>query len=734
MSSSSGTSWPAAEFVRALALGWKNLAAYPPGHPTLARSLEAIEQRLNELRGPAPEIVFGVAADGLMYANEKIESVYAQKFAYALYTRGVALLQLEKPTAEEIEAFLRILGVGSTDQRAPIWEELTGAAVMSIHLRPVDYSAVQMTSSLDETVKKKEPSSLWEEILRALLAGHELAPESQRLLGEGVKSVDELSALILRYVDENAPERTFDPEATFGVRMMARVPDPLQSPKAVAKRLADTVSLYLAGCTGLKKQFAVQQVMQLLKSLPDTMTSVVMRAVMRTLATDDASASLLRDFVASVPHDQALDALRYLSTVSKLSDHALNLLQSLAVIEKPAELPAVPDSILADLVDLFGDDDPDRFNPPDHRALLQEVTVHIPNLPARLKGEVQTLGDRVESVSDDALTRQLSRTLLEMLPSLGSSHEAEPILRRLEGYFRSFLRSGQYDEALECIERLQEIAITTEDAGLRTAMDGAFTRLADAETTETVIESMITAEPEMAPTIQRLIEAMGVAATRSLLMSLTEESKLSRRRKLFDVVASLGPVIVPEVTHFLGDSRWYVVRNMIVLLRTVNDRTSLPEIRRLAYHRDLRVRLEAIKTLLTLEQNVPESLLSNAINNPDPKLAETAITLVGNYRIREGVGPLLRIVAGRGVFGFRKPLRIRALKALGELAEPSALTHLDRFFRDSFLPWPRSEERRAAFESLAGYPEDVRKPLVEIGLRSRDAGIREICRRMNSES
>ncbi len=699
------------------------------------RSLEAIEQRLNELRGPAPEIVFGIAADGLMYADEKIESLYAQKFAYALYTRGVALLRLENPTPRDIETFLRILGVGGADQRTPIWEELTGAEVMSIHLQPVDYSTVQMTSSLDdEAPKRREPGSLWEEILRALLAGRELAPEAQRLLAEGVKSVDELSALILKYVDEQGAEQSFDPNATFGVRMMARVPDTAQTPQAVARRLADTVTLYLAGCTGLKKQFAVQQVMQLLKSLPDTMASVVMRAVMRTLATDNATASLLRDFVASIPQEEALAALRYLSTVSKLSDHALNLLQSLAVIEKPAELPPVPDSFLADLVDLFGDDDPDRFNPPDHRALLEEVTVHIPNLPPRLLGDVQSLGDRVESVSDEELDRQLSRTLLELLASLGTSHEAEPILRRAEALFRSFLRAGQYDDALECIERLQEIAITTEGAELRRAMDDAFARLADDETTQTVIESMISAEPEMAPTIQRLIEAMGVAATRSLLIALAEENNRSRRRKLFDVVVSLGPVVVPEVTRFLGDSRWYVVRNMIVLLRSVNDRTSLPEIRRIAHHRDLRVRLEAIKTLLTMEQNVPRSLLDNAINDPDPKLAEAAITLVGNYGIQEGVEPLLNILAGRDLFGFRKLLRIRALKALGELAEPAALPRLGRFFRDSFLPWPTKEERRAAFESLAGYPDDARRPLIEIGLRSHDASVREICRRLPSPS
>ena len=56
-----------AEFVRVLALGWKNLAAYPPGHPALAGSLDLIYRRLNDLRGPGGDVVFGIARDGLVH-------------------------------------------------------------------------------------------------------------------------------------------------------------------------------------------------------------------------------------------------------------------------------------------------------------------------------------------------------------------------------------------------------------------------------------------------------------------------------------------------------------------------------------------------------------------------------------------------------------------------------------------------------------------------------------------
>jgi HEAT repeat protein len=317
-----------------------------------------------------------------------------------------------------------------------------------------------------------------------------------------------------------------------------------------------------------------------------------------------------------------------------------------------------------------------------------------------------------------------------MLSSLGASATPQPILARLESLFRSHLGAGEFEEAFELTQKLNEIATTTQADDLRHAIHEFFGRLATPEMIRALIESLHSAPPEKARILQRLTEALGSGARRNLLIALSEESNRSRRRRLFDFIMSLGPVIAPEATSFLNDSRWYVLRNMIVMLRSVNDRTSLPELRKLATHRDLRVRMEAIKSLFTLDDGVPIELLENVLHDPDPKVAETAVALVGSAKIKEGIGPLLRILNGNDIFGSQRSLRIKAIRALGELGEPQALSQLDRFFRDSLLPWPSKEERLSAWESLGGYPRDARIELIERGMRSRDAHVRQICERI----
>jgi HEAT repeat protein len=697
-----------ADFVRGLALAWKNLAAYPRGHPALAGALEAVQARLNDLRGPTGEVVLGVTADGLLYGDTKIDSLYAQKLSQALHLRGIAVMRFAAATTpDDIGTFLGLVGPASP---RPLSEELTAAGVVNIHLQHVDYSAVQMTNDLAAPpMPKPDAPTLWEEILRALLGGRHMSAEAEAR-ARALRSVDELSAMIVKSIEQSRAE--FDPNATFGVRLNARAPAGLSQ-----GRMADTIALYVAGATGTRKKVALQQLVQLLRALPDPLRTSVLRAVMSALASGDDE-SALRDFTADLPQEDVISALQLLAGTQDLSQHALMLLRALLQAKQQAQ-PAPPTGDTAeDLVRLFGEDDIDRFNPPDHQALLEQMSIEMPT--ASSPGHsIAELGARVDSVADDILHRQLARTLLELLDSRGKSGNPEPVLERLESLFRGFLETNAFIEALEIVDRLRELGF-----------ERSLERLADVETIRDLVERMHESPPETAAVIQKLTERMGLAASHMLLVALAEEDKMGRRRRLFDFAVSLGPAIVPAATRFLADDRWFVVRNVIILLRSVNDRTSLPEIRRVAQHPDLRVRMEAIKSLLALDPTVPRDLLDAAILDPDPKLAETAISLVGNYGIKEAVDPLLRVLAGNDVLGRRRALRVRAIKTLGELGDPAALPRLERFFGESWLPWPSKAERRAAYESLASYPAAERAPLIERGLASRDPEIRAICEKV----
>ena len=493
--------------------------------------------------------------------------------------------------------------------------------------------------------------------------------------------------------------------------------------------MGKAVGEFLEKSSGLRRQFVLGQITQLLRTLPEALREAVIRSVLRVLATDEASGALLREFTAPLTRDEILDGLRSLGTA--ISSHAAMILRTLMdTAAPPMQQPVRVRDVSADLLELFAEEDVDRFNPTDHRALLNDIAIEFPTVPVDADATPERLGDRVASVSEDVVSRQLAHTVLDLLERQRPGDDAGAVLARAERCFRTFVENGHFAEAIDIVRRLRTLERETASVPLRGGVTALLAQLTTPDAIQHLVAGLQSAQKENAALVQQLIDALGTAAAQNLLVALAEESNRSRRRRLFDFVCSLGPSVVPVAAAFLGDARWFVVRNMILVLRAVGDRTSLPQIRRCAHHPDLRVRLEAIKTLLAFDSSVPSSLLDEAINDPDPKLAETAITLVASYGIREGVGPLLKILDGRDVLGAKRVLRMRAIKALGELADEAALPRLERFFRDPFLPWPSKEERRAVYESLAAYPADARRKFVELGLSSRDPHIRSICERL----
>ncbi len=712
------------EFVRSLALCWKNLAAYPPGHPALLHSLSDVDRRLAELRGPAGEVTLGIANDGLIYGPIKVDATSAQKFAQALYVRGVAILRLGvETTARDIEIFLRLLAAGTQgERRRPIWDDLTAAGVINIHLQPVDYSAIQVTEDLAAPVEAPE-STLWEDILRALLES-KVFSQAAAQLGVRVDSADELSRMLAEVADEaNEVPRTFDPDATFGIRVLSR-----SGEGDIHRFLEKTIGEHLSLASGMKRPNSLEQAIQLIRALPPALRRTVLRAVAKALTHDETSGALLHKLASELPGDEVLDALRYLNSIGSLSGQATNLLQSLITVETSNTTGASSaTNVIAGLVTLFGEEDIDRFNPTEHQELLATMAVRIPEVPLEAVTSLEQAG-----VHFDALpaARQTAQVLLDLLSNLGPTRTPAAILQQLETIFRTYLAAGDFTDAVAILDEIREIARVTPNEALRNAIEASTARIIEGDTIAVLVELVHQSPPDAVQRLHRLIEVLGSSVLRGLITALAQENHRGRRRRLFDFIASLGPPIVPAAASFLGDERWYVVRNVLVLLRTVHDRSSLPEIRKLARHADLRVRMEAIKSLFALDTAVPPTLLDELFADPDTKLAESAIALVGSYGIREAVNPLLRLLHGKDFFGARRGIRMKAIRALGEIGDATALTGLQPFLISSRLPWPAKEERYVAWSSLEHYPEEARRPFVEKGLRSSDLKVRAICERL----
>ncbi len=305
------------------------------------------------------------------------------------------------------------------------------------------------------------------------------------------------------------------------------------------------------------------------------------------------------------------------------------------------------------------------------------------------------------------------------------------VLGRLRDIFTRSLQVNRFAQAIGIIRAVRELAADPAQAERREALEEFVATLADAQLLAALVPA--SRQPGGPPfvQVQTLVLALGASASRGLLEALAAEPDRGRRLRLIELAASLGPAIVPETRRLLADSRWYVVRNMVLLLRRVHDKTAMSEILRCADHPDLRVRLEAIRALFAFDTTVPRDLLARTIHHPDPRLAEAAVLLSGQHGITQATDLLVEILLPWDFLGRRRSLRLKALRALADLADPAVLPRLDRFFRERPFPVVALEERRAAYRLLGSYDQAARAPYVARGEKSRDSLIRDICRALN---
>jgi hypothetical protein len=509
---------------------------------------------------------------------------------------------------------------------------------------------------------------------------------------------------------------------------------PAGAPARLLVRLADTTAAYLGSLSGAGRVLAARQTAQLIMRLPEMLRESLMRAALRALA-PDADGEALEAFASTFAAHPVLRVLRQLAAEGvPLSRHAQRLVELLASTRPAADESEAPsardlETLRTEILTLFREEDIDRYNPEDHLALLARAMLAWPTRTPVVLGTLESLGERVASLTEDEVSRRLTETLLELLVRRGDERTAA-VLARLEQGVAGAMARGSLEVAAAAIEGMARLAADeTAPAPARTAVQDRLDRLARAETLS-ALAAVLGTPGAAAGVAVRLVRLIGPGAIRSLLQVLVEEQVRVRRRRVFDLLAALGADVVPEATRWLSDPNWYVVRNMIALLRAVGDRSSLGTVGRLTAHADLRVRLEALRSLLELEPASGHAKLLTAIADPDPRVATAAVELAGQHGGPGMLEPLLGLLGGWDVRRRRRGVRLAALQALGRVGRPEALPRLARFFRDRWLPFPSLAERRAAYESLRGYPPDARAGLVARGRRSRDHAIRVICDRL----
>ncbi|HVP68456.1 MAG TPA: HEAT repeat domain-containing protein [Anaeromyxobacteraceae bacterium] len=685
------------DFFRELAVAGRALASYPPGHPAAVSGLAKACSALEALIAAAGPLELAAARDALLWSEKRFTSPAAAQLAKLLRRRGAAGVLLDgSVTPGELEVFLRALTRDARSLRPgdSLAAELDAAGLTRIRAQDLDFSSIALVDA-DEELSASEAGAFEDRLVRRLVAAGSLRADQVTTWASSGRSSTDLVNFLL----DGGPGGAARASRPLAVAALSRAAaeDFCESPDA--GRAASVASLY--GRLG-----------------------------------SDGGSRLLQELGAAISRSgsgreaMALVAAVFSPEVAAELGRMIGEPPAAAQGESPSPDAAATAraSQLASLRSTFASEDVDAFRdvevPMDGLAGLLD----LPEVPAGIAVSAEARAIAREA-ADPGAERDIAGTMLEIVEHAGLPPEALPqVLRRLEGNYLRLLSARRMEEALALVEAIHWGAIG--DGPVPAAFKGLAEWMSGQEAVQALVAALPDLNAEAIGRVPALIENLEPAAVRQLLEILAEAEDRRLRFLLLDVLSKLGGVVARDAAAMLADPRWYVVRNMLLILRRIGDSKSVPAVRRCAAHADLRVRLEAIHNLFAFDREGSRELLRQALNNADLREAQEAMALAGKYGIAEAVEPIVAYLRAWDPFGKRRPVRLEAIRALGAIRDPRALDGLERF-RARLFP-PALEERRELYRTLSSYPREAISAWIEGGLKSRDVEIRWLCEALNT--
>ncbi len=304
----------------------------------------------------------------------------------------------------------------------------------------------------------------------------------------------------------------------------------------------------------------------------------------------------------------------------------------------------------------------------DGRQRVPWFTDH-PGLPAFL-ATISPHPELVDAFEAHAMRRHLEQLMRVAFQLFPRSELASAVGGRLSEKFFEHLELGEFSEAGEIVREL----MASRDPLLREKIVGIAGLGA-------MLDAVSIWGKEHWPDVARIVALIGRDLSAAIVTRLASEKGMSRRRRLLEMAVTIGEPAVPAIRPMVDDPRWFVVRNGLLLLRRIGDRSVVERARELVGHSDSRVVAEAVKTLVTFRDPDWARGVRMLAQHEDEAAWREVLALSRRLRHPE-IGRLIaQELSSRRGARLREPETLDLIEALGGFPTHESVQALDRLAR-----------------------------------------------------
>lgn len=349
---------------------------------------------------------------------------------------------------------------------------------------------------------------------------------------------------------------------------------------------------------------------------------------------------------------------------------------------------------------------------------------------------------KAAALSDPLLMRRLQsfqqrgareRRALDLLLKLGRADKITiflDLLREITQIVQSYIEVERFKEAFHIILYLYREAQNMdalEKTGKRDYLLDTVKLLTKGSFLQWLIEYISSDQgDEEAEVGEYILRAIGKDAVVSLINALVTENSRFGRRRLVNVLVSIGEPVVPWALKMLDDQRWYVVRNMATILGGIGSKEAIKGLSRLINDQDGRIRREIARSLGRARDPQAEELLLKMLCDPDPAVQLMAISASSFHKTEKMLDALWKLYKGTSIGSQDWGLLPAIVQSIGRMGLEKGSIYLESVVNKKhiFMHKRWKSVRQAAIQALGDLGGEKAESLLSRLRNAKDMQIR----------
>lgn len=216
------------------------------------------------------------------------------------------------------------------------------------------------------------------------------------------------------------------------------------------------------------------------------------------------------------------------------------------------------------------------------------------------------------------------------------------------------------------------------------------------------LEDIIDTTDKIKPdSLKELLLLFGKTAIRPMCELLGIVQKMEMRKAIVDALSEIGKDSPEAFFPFLMDSRWYLARNAILILRKIGNPVSLEPVSKLIYHKEPRIRKEVLLYLETIPDPKARAYILKFIQDENSSLRIHALKALAGSGFRAALKPIIEMTTSKEFDEKDISEKKAVFEALGELGSDEVVP----MFREMLMKrywFNKAKEKESVILAVSG--------------------------------